>query len=158
MLCGLNELIQHQFKRVNGEFAALSLKRNATKVSNYLLFRQPSGKSVKELSQIGPERLIRWPVLTRPPLAGFEATTEASCCGKMDTRRCWILVDTKVRRIERRPSGTRRTGVHLARSGQREDALKILTALKEQSTQRYVQSFAFALVYIGLGEKEQALD
>jgi eukaryotic-like serine/threonine-protein kinase len=56
------------------------------------------------------------------------------------------------------PTGQGELGFYLARSGQREEALKILTALREQSAQRYVQSFAFALVYIGLGEKQMALD
>jgi len=56
------------------------------------------------------------------------------------------------------PTGQGELGFYLARSGQREEALKILTALREQSAQRYVQSFAFALVYMGLGEKQQALD
>ena len=30
----------------------------------------------KKTFTYGPKRLIRWPVLTRPPLAGFEVTTE----------------------------------------------------------------------------------
>ena len=42
-------------------------------------------------------------------------------------------------------------------SGKQAEALKILEQLKEQSKQRYVQAFAFALVYLGLGDKEEAL-
>jgi TolB-like protein/tetratricopeptide (TPR) repeat protein len=44
-----------------------------------------------------------------------------------------------------------------ARSGNKAAALEILDQLKEQSKQRYVQAFSFALVYLGLGEKEEAL-
>jgi len=44
-----------------------------------------------------------------------------------------------------------------ARSGQRAEALKILDQLKELSGQRYVNAYSFALVYLGLGDKEEAL-
>jgi TolB-like protein/Flp pilus assembly protein TadD len=44
-----------------------------------------------------------------------------------------------------------------ASSGNRTEALKILDQLKEQSKQRYVSAYSFALVYLGLGDKEQAL-
>jgi tetratricopeptide (TPR) repeat protein len=46
----------------------------------------------------------------------------------------------------------------LARSGQRDEAKKLLDELKQESTQRYVQSFAVAIAYMGLGDKDQALD
>jgi len=42
-------------------------------------------------------------------------------------------------------------------AGKQAEALKILEQLKEQSKQRYVQAFSFALVYLGLGDKEEAL-
>jgi adenylate cyclase len=35
--------------------------------------------------------------------------------------------------------------------------LKILDQLKELSKERYVAAYSFALVYLGLGDKEQAL-
>lgn len=44
-----------------------------------------------------------------------------------------------------------------ARSGKRTEALKILDQLKELSGQRYVNAYSFALVYLGLGDKEEAL-
>jgi adenylate cyclase len=44
-----------------------------------------------------------------------------------------------------------------ARSGNRTEALKILDQLKELSAQRYVNAYGFALVYLGLGDKEEAL-
>ena len=37
------------------------------------------------------------------------------------------------------------------------EALKILDQLKELSKQRYVAAYSFALVYLGLGNKEEAL-
>jgi tetratricopeptide (TPR) repeat protein len=42
-------------------------------------------------------------------------------------------------------------------SGNKTEAEKILEELKELSKQRYVSAYSFALVYIGLGDKEEAL-
>jgi TolB-like protein/Flp pilus assembly protein TadD len=42
-------------------------------------------------------------------------------------------------------------------SGNKLEAEKILDQLKELSKQRYVAAYSFALVYLGLGDKEQAL-
>ncbi len=44
----------------------------------------------------------------------------------------------------------------LARSGQREEARKLLNELKLESTRRYVTSYGVALAHIGLNEKEEA--
>src|SRR5262249_25428408 len=44
-----------------------------------------------------------------------------------------------------------------ARSGNKTEALKILDQLKELSSQRYVNAYGFSLVYLGLGDKEEAL-
>ena len=44
----------------------------------------------------------------------------------------------------------------LARSGQREEARKLLDELKLESTRRYVTSYGIALAHIGLNEKEEA--
>jgi len=49
-------------------------------------------------------------------------------------------------------------GFFLARSGQRDEAVKLLAELKQASSQRYVPGTAVALIYLGLGEKEEALD
>ena len=46
----------------------------------------------------------------------------------------------------------------LARSGKRAEAEKLLGELKQESAGNYVQAYTFALVYIGLGDKEQALN
>lgn len=43
-------------------------------------------------------------------------------------------------------------------AGQREEALRILDDLKEASKQRYVSPFDFALIYMGLGDKDQAFE
>jgi TolB-like protein/Flp pilus assembly protein TadD len=42
-------------------------------------------------------------------------------------------------------------------SGNKREAEKILNQLRELSTQRYVAAYSFALVYLGLGDKEEAL-
>jgi len=42
-------------------------------------------------------------------------------------------------------------------SGNKMEAKKILDQLKELSKQRYVAAYSFALVYLGLGDKEEAL-
>ena len=45
-----------------------------------------------------------------------------------------------------------------ALAGKRDEAQKILDELKEASKQRYVTPFAFALIYMGLGDKDQAFE
>lgn len=49
-------------------------------------------------------------------------------------------------------------GLWLAKSGKRDEALKLLNELRQESTRDYVQSYNFALIYLGLGDKEQALN
>ena len=49
-------------------------------------------------------------------------------------------------------------GLWLARSGKRDEALKLLSELKQEATRNYVQPFTFAVIYIGLGEKAEALN
>jgi TolB-like protein/Tfp pilus assembly protein PilF len=49
-------------------------------------------------------------------------------------------------------------GLWLAKSGKRDEALKLLAELKQASTLKYVQNYDFALIYIGLGDKEEALN
>jgi TolB-like protein/Tfp pilus assembly protein PilF len=49
-------------------------------------------------------------------------------------------------------------GLWLAKSGKREEAVKLLSELKQESTRNYVQSLTFALIYLGLGDKEEALN
>jgi len=45
-----------------------------------------------------------------------------------------------------------------ARSGRKDEAIEILRQLRELSKQRYVLAFNLALVHIGLGEKDAAID
>ncbi|HEX9421835.1 MAG TPA: tetratricopeptide repeat protein [Pyrinomonadaceae bacterium] len=49
-------------------------------------------------------------------------------------------------------------GLWLAKSGKRDEAVKLLSELKQETTRDYVQSYTFALIYIGLGDKEEALN
>lgn len=43
-----------------------------------------------------------------------------------------------------------------AASGKRDEALKTIDQMKEISRQRYVSAFAFAEIYAGLGDKDEA--
>jgi serine/threonine-protein kinase len=49
-------------------------------------------------------------------------------------------------------------GLWLSKSGNRAEALKVLEELKREATVQYVQNYDFALIYIGLGDKEQAMN
>jgi tetratricopeptide (TPR) repeat protein len=43
-------------------------------------------------------------------------------------------------------------------SGKRTEALKILNEMKEMSKQKYVSPYDLAIVYVGLGEKDRAME
>jgi len=45
-----------------------------------------------------------------------------------------------------------------ARAGQRDESQKILARLTEEAKSRYVSAYGVALMFIGLGDKEQAMD
>ena len=49
-------------------------------------------------------------------------------------------------------------GQAYARNGQKDEAQKVLARLNEMAKSRYVAPYAIAFVYLGLGEKERALD
>jgi len=49
-------------------------------------------------------------------------------------------------------------GLWLAKSGGREEAIKLLDQLKKESVQGYVPGYSIALIYIGLNEKDEALN
>ena len=49
-------------------------------------------------------------------------------------------------------------GLWLAKSGKRDEAAKLLSELKQEMARGYVQSYTFALIYIGLGDKAEALN
>jgi TolB-like protein/Tfp pilus assembly protein PilF len=49
-------------------------------------------------------------------------------------------------------------GLWLAKSGKRDEALKLLNELKQEATKNYVQADTIALIYIGLGDKAEALN
>jgi len=54
------------------------------------------------------------------------------------------------------PGSTAFVGYAHARLGQRSQAFRVLDQLGAASKQRYVPALSFAIVYVGLGEKEQA--
>ena len=49
-------------------------------------------------------------------------------------------------------------GLWLLRSGKRQDALSLLNELRQESARNYVQPYTLALIYLGLGNKEEALN
>ena len=49
-------------------------------------------------------------------------------------------------------------GLWLAKSGKRDEAVRLLGNLKQESTLKYIQNYDLALIYIGLGDKEEALN
>jgi serine/threonine-protein kinase len=49
-------------------------------------------------------------------------------------------------------------GFWLARSGKRDEAIKLLNELKDEATRHYVQGDSIAPIYIGLGDKAEALN
>jgi len=49
-------------------------------------------------------------------------------------------------------------GLWLAMSGKRDEAMTLLSELKQKSTSNYVQSYSFALINLGLGDKQEALN
>ena len=49
-------------------------------------------------------------------------------------------------------------GLWLARSGKRDEAVKLLSELKQEAALGYVQPYTLALIYLGLGDKEEALN
>ena len=58
----------------------------------------------------------------------------------------------------RGPAGQTGLAYAYALAGKKDEALKILDELKEQSKQRYVSPYNFALVYMGLDDKDQAFE
>jgi tetratricopeptide (TPR) repeat protein len=62
----------------------------------------------------------------------------------------------KARELNDDPQVLALLGHVYAASGKRYEALRTLDQLKEISKQRYVSAYSFALVYSGLGEKDQA--
>jgi tetratricopeptide (TPR) repeat protein len=60
--------------------------------------------------------------------------------------------------IELGNTATGYLGLWLAKSGDRSEAMKLLEELKQQSARQYIQNEEFAFIYLGLGQKEEALD
>ena len=56
------------------------------------------------------------------------------------------------------PSVLALLGQAYARTGQRDEAQKILVRLSEEARSRYVLPYSFALMYLALGDKERAID
>ena len=63
----------------------------------------------------------------------------------------------KARQLTDDPRMLAMLGHGLAVSGKRDEALRTLDQLKEMAKERYVQAYSLTIVYVGLGEKDQAL-
>jgi TolB-like protein/Tfp pilus assembly protein PilF len=63
----------------------------------------------------------------------------------------------KARALNDDPQVLAALGHAYASSGKKTEALKVLNQLKELSKQRYVSAYSFAIFYLGLGDKEEAL-
>lgn len=48
-------------------------------------------------------------------------------------------------------------GQAYARNGQKAEAQKILARMNEEAKARYISPYAWAVIYLGLGDKERAL-
>ncbi len=69
-----------------------------------------------------------------------------------------IAETRKAAELNKNPAVKGYLGLWLAKSGRRDEAERLLNELKHESTLSYVQSYTFALIYIGLGNKEEALN
>jgi TolB-like protein len=69
-----------------------------------------------------------------------------------------IAETQKARQLNGDVGGLSILGYAYARKGDREQALKILAQMKAESQKEFVPAVEFAVIYIGLGDKEQALD
>jgi TolB-like protein/lipoprotein NlpI len=69
-----------------------------------------------------------------------------------------IAETQKARQLNGDVGGLSILGYAFARKGDREQALKILAQMKAESQKEFVPAVEFAVIYIGLGDKEQALD
>jgi TolB-like protein/Tfp pilus assembly protein PilF len=49
-------------------------------------------------------------------------------------------------------------GLWLAKSGKRDEAVKLLGELEQEAARGYVSDYSFALIHIGLGDKQEALN
>jgi len=63
----------------------------------------------------------------------------------------------KARELNDNPSMLGLLAYAYGRSGNKTEAIKIREELEAISKQRYVSAYSFALVYLGLGDKEQSL-
>jgi len=62
----------------------------------------------------------------------------------------------KAKAMEPSPPNLGFLGYAYAKSGRKDDARKLLAELKKQSKERYVASYWIAMIYAGLGEKDEA--
>ena len=67
-------------------------------------------------------------------------------------------LESGVRLLGRTPYGLGWLGFGYARAGQIDEAKKLLTELQDLAQKEYVIPSSFSLIYLGLGEIDQAID
>ena len=102
-------------------------------------------------------------IAPNPDLMGLAA----AYAGKGDTSRALALLQQNVARLmtttsNARPPGRSAAlmwlGYGYAVTGRKREAQAVLAALKEEAAKSYISPQKFALIYLGLGDKERALD
>jgi TolB-like protein/Flp pilus assembly protein TadD len=86
--------------------------------------------------------------------AHYELGIALKCKGQIDAA---IAELEKAHQLNDDPIVPGLLGQAYAAGGRRDDALKILAQLKNESARRYVPAYTFAVIYLGLGDKEEAL-
>jgi eukaryotic-like serine/threonine-protein kinase len=86
--------------------------------------------------------------------AHYELGTALECKGQIDAA---IAEYEKAHRLNDDPIVSSLLGRAYAMGGRRDQALNLLSQLKNESARRYVPPEGFAYIYLGLGDKEEAL-
>jgi TolB-like protein/Flp pilus assembly protein TadD len=86
--------------------------------------------------------------------AHYEFGIALRCKGQIDAA---IAEFEKARQLNDDPIVPGLLGHAYAARGRRDEALKLLVQLKGESARRYVPPYSVALIYVGLGDKEEAL-
>ena len=68
------------------------------------------------------------------------------------------MYDEAIAELKNAKVGGAQLAYAYAMAGKRDEAQKIFDELKELSKQHYVSPFDFALIYVGLGDKDQAFE
>jgi tetratricopeptide (TPR) repeat protein len=88
---------------------------------------------------------------------GLKRTEAADAAHQYSRNRAWIEEFKKARELNENPSMLGLLAYAYGRSGNKTDAIRIREELEAISKQRYVSAYSFALVHLGLGDRNEAL-